>query len=185
MNDNQIVALFFERSEQALVETANKYDKLCRHIATNILNDAQDVEECVNDTYLGAWNSIPPNEPSVLSAYLCRIARNCALKKYHYNHSQKRNVNVSVSIAELEDCMSQPADDAHSVETELLSKAINSFLQEQSYENRAIFMRRYWFFDSVTDIAERFSMGESKVKSILFRTRNKLKDHLMKEGFHV
>ena len=183
LNDSQIIALFFERSERAIEETAKKYDKICRHIATNILKDSQDVEECVNDTYLGAWNAIPPHEPSVLSAYLCKIARNCALKRYQYNHMQKRNADVSVSINELEDCLAQP--NSNHIETELLSQAIGAFLQTLSFENRTIFMRRYWFFDSIEDIATRFSMSESKVKSSLFRTRNKLKEHLMKEGFSI
>ncbi|WMJ84079.1 RNA polymerase sigma factor [Oscillospiraceae bacterium LTW-04] len=185
MNDREIIALYWERSEAAVEETEKKYGKLCRHIAMNILQNSQDVEECINDTFLGTWNSIPPQKPAVLSAYICRIARNCALKKYHYNNSKKRNKQIEISFTELEDCISQNASEENSCETELLAKAISTFLRTLSYENRTIFMRKYWFFDSISDIANRFSMSESKVKSILFRTRGKLKEFLMKEGINI
>jgi RNA polymerase sigma-70 factor (ECF subfamily) len=185
LNDREIIALYWERSESAVEETEKKYGKLCRHIAMNILQNSQDVEECINDTFLGAWNSIPPQKPAVLSAYICRIARNCALKKFHYNNSKKRNAQLEISLAELEDCISQNDGEVHPGETELLAKAISTFLRTLSYENRAIFMRKYWFFDSVSDIADRFAISESKVKSILFRIRGKLKDFLMKEGIDI
>lgn len=185
MNDSEIIALYWQRSETALEATEKKYGKLCRHIAMNILQNSEDAEECVNDTYLGAWNAIPPQKPAVLSAYLCRIARNCALKKYHYNNSKKRNAQVEISLTELENCLAQTTESAYACETEIAAKAISKFLRTLNYENRNVFMRRYWFFDSVSDIADRFSISESKVKSILFRTRGKLKKFLMKEGIEI
>ncbi len=185
MSDSEIIALYWERSEAALEETEKKYGRLCRHIAMNILQSTEDAEECVNDTYLGAWNAIPPQKPAVLSAYLCRIARNCALKKYDYNNSKKRSARIEISLTELEDCLVQPANNVCPGEAELTAKAISKFLRTLSYESRTVFMRRYWFFDSVSDIASRFSISESKIKSILFRTRGKLKVFLMKEGIEI
>lgn len=185
MNDSEIIALYWERSEAALEATEKKYGKLCRHIAMNILQNSEDAEECVNDTYLGAWNAIPPQKPAVLSAYLCRIARNCALKKYYYNNSKKRNAQVEISLTELENCLVQTTEGAYPFETEIAAKAISKFLRTLNCESRNVFMRRYWFFDSVSDIADRFSISESKVKSILFRTRGKLKKFLMKEGIEI
>ncbi len=185
MKDSDIIALYWDRSETAIEETEKKYGKLCKHIAMNILQDTEDVGESVNDTYLGVWNSIPPHRPAVFSAFLCRIARNCALKKYHYNHSKKRNVQVEVSLSELEECLFHAADGVNAVEKEIAAKAISAFLRTMSYENRNVFMRRYWFFDSVSEIAKRFAISESKVKSILFRTRGKLRDYLKKEGIEI
>lgn len=185
MNDSEIIALYWQRSETAVKETEKKYGKLCRHIAMNILQNSEDAEECVNDTYLGAWNSIPPQRPTVLSAYLCRIARNCALNKYHYNNSKKRSAQVEISLTELENCILKAPDIAQACETEQLAKALSCFLRTLSYESRNVFMRKYWFFDSVSDIANRFLISESKVKSILFRTRGKLKEFLMKEGIEI
>ena len=185
MNDSEIIALYWGRSEAALEETEKKYGKLCKRIAMNILQNSQDVDECINDTYLGAWNSIPPQRPAVLSAYLCRITRNSALKKYHYNNSKKRCTQVEISLTEIEDCISLVEGEAHLYETEFVAKAISTFLRTLNYESRNIFMRKYWFFDSVSDIANRFSISESKVKSILFRTRSKLKDFLMKEEISI
>ncbi len=185
MNDSELIALYWQRSEAALEETEKKYGRLCRHIAMNILRSTEDAEECVNDTYLGAWNSIPPQKPAVFSAYLCKIARNCALKRYDYNNSKKRSAQVEISLTELEDCLVQPVNDVCPCEMELTAKAISKFLRTLSYESRNVFMRRYWFFDSISDIASRFSITESKVKSILFRTRGKLKVFLMKEGIEI
>lgn len=185
MKDSEIIELYWKRSETAVKETEKQYGKLCRHIAMNILQNSEDADECVNDTYLGAWNSIPPQKPAVLSAYLCRITRNSALKRYHYNHSQKRSAQVEISLTELEDCIPQTAGEAYPCELEHTAKVISDFLRGLNYESRIVFMRKYWFFDSVSDIALRFSISESKVKSILFRTRGKLKDFLMKEGIEL
>ena len=145
----------------------------------------EDAEECVNDTYFGAWNAIPPARPKVLCAFITRITRNLALKKIEYNTAQKRNPEVEVSLTELDDCISGVENVEQQYEAEILAKHISEFLRSQDYESRNVFIRRYWFYDSICDIAALFFMSESKVKSMLFRTRNKLKTHLIKEGFTI
>ncbi len=185
MDDNGIIDLFWKRSEQAIRETEIKYGKLCVHLAKNILLNVEDAEECVNDTYLGAWNAMPPARPSVLCAFIMRITRNFALKKIEYNTAQKRNPEVEVSLTELDDCISGIENVEHQYEAKVLAEHISDFLRVQDFESRNVFIRRYWFYDSICDIAARFSMSESKVKSLLFRTRNKLKTHLVKEGFDI
>lgn len=185
MTDNEIVELYWQRSETAIKETEIKYGKLCRHIAMNILKNSEDADECVNDTYLGAWNAIPPQKPTVFSAYLCRITRNIALKKYGYSNAKKRSMQVEISLTELEDCVFGAKDIPYQFEAEHVAEVISDFLRTLSYENRNVFMRRYWFYDSISDISSRFAISESKVKSMLFRTRSKLKDYLMKEGIEL
>jgi len=185
VDDNGIINLYWQRSEQAIKETEIKYGKLCMHLARNILLSFEDAEECVNDTYLGAWNAIPPEKPNVLCAFITRITKNLALKKIEYNTAQKRNPEVEVSLTELDDCISGVENVEHQYEVQVLAKCISDFLRVQNYESRNVFIRRYWFYDSICDIATRFSMSESKVKSMLFRTRNKLKIYLVKEGIHI
>lgn len=185
MDDSGIIDLYWKRSEQAIQETDIKYGKLCMHLARNILVNVEDAEECVNDTYFGAWNAMPPVRPNVLCAFIMRITRNLALKKIEYNTAQKRNPEVEVSLTELDDCISGIENVEHQYEAEVLAKHISDFLRAQDYISRNVFIRRYWFYDSICDIAVRFSMSESKVKSMLFRARNKLKTHLVKEGFDI
>lgn len=185
MDDSGIVELYWQRSEAAIKETEIKYGKLCRRIAMNILQNSEDADECVNDTYLGAWNAIPPQKPIVLSSYLCKITRNNALKKYEYYHAKKRNIQVEISLTELEDCVSGIKDVQYQFEAEHIAKVISDFLRTLNYDNQNVFMRRYWFYDSVSDIASRFAISESKVKSMLFRTRSKLKNCLKKEGIEL
>ena len=149
----------------------------------NILQSREDSEECVNDTYLKTWDAIPPQRPEKLSAFLGRITRNLSFNKYKARNTQKRGgAEMELLLSELEDCISSD----RSVETEFeagqLAKLIDSFLSSSKPENRIIFVRRYWYADSIAAISERFGMSESKVKSSLLRTRNKLKDHLEKEG---
>lgn len=153
-------------------------------MAYNILGNAEDAEECVNDTLLSVWNAIPQTIPENLKAFVCRIARNTALKKLEYNTAEKRSPNAAVSLAELEEIIPDKrasSDDAG----EKISEAISEFLLLQKPEIRRVFIRRYWFFDSVSDIAKRFSYSESKVKSMLFHTRKKLKNYLTKEGIEI
>lgn len=153
-------------------------------MAYNILGNAEDAEECVNDTLLSVWNVIPQTIPENLKAFVCRIARNTALKKLEYNTAEKRSPNAAVSLAELEEIIPDKrasSDDAG----ENISEAISEFLLLQKPEIRRVFIRRYWFFDSVSDIAKRFSYSESKVKSMLFHTRKKLKNYLTKEGIEI
>lgn len=174
--------MYWKRSEAAIQETRSKYGKLCERIAANILSNKEDVEECINDAYLGAWNAIPPEKPDHLSSYLCRITRNIALKKYSYNKAQKRDREREVPLMELEECLSDARGVEQHCETEHLAKVISGFLRALDWESRNVFLRRYWFYDPVAEIADRFAMSESKVKSMLFRTRKKLRICMEKEG---
>ena len=176
--------MFNERSEQAVFELSEKYGELCRKIALNILGDEQDAEECVNEVWLAAWNTIPPQKPDPLRAYICRIARNVALKRYRANTAAKRNSVFDVSFEELEDCI--PAHRAEAVfEAEGLPEAIDRFLETLDPVNRAIFMRRYWLSDSITDIAETFGLTKHNVSVRLSRTRSKMRRYLEKEGIRL
>ncbi len=184
MDDWQIIELFSARNERAITETDLKYGKLCLRVAGNILNNVQDAEECVNDAYLSVWNQIPPTQPDHFSAFLCKIVRNLALKKLAYTNALKRSPEAVVSFAELEQILPDERIAPNTDEAELGS-LISSFLRSEQEVSRNVFLRRYWFFDSISDIAARYGFRESKVKSILFRTRNRLKIYLTKEGVSI
>lgn len=180
MEDSNIIALFFERSEHAIRETKIKYGKLIKSIAFRILNNPADTEECENDTYMGMWTSIPPVRPGNLKAYAAKTARNQALKKYRFQHADKRNPEVLLSLNELEE---QLADRNDSTENSLfedreLADIINAFLAELKPGTRRVFMLRYWYFLSVKEIMSECGKSKSQVESILFRTRGKLKEYL-------
>lgn len=176
MEDNNIVALFYERSECAIKETKIKYGNLILAISLRILHNQSDAEECENDTYMGAWNSIPPSQPQNLRAYVSRIARNQALKKYEYQHADKRNPEVLLSLDELTE---QLADQSCSfISDNELSETINSFLAGLNTKTRKVFMLRYWYHLSVKEIMEECNMSKSRVESMLFRTRQKLKEYI-------
>lgn len=181
MDDRKIIELYFDRNEQAIRETDEKYGKLCHRIAYNILNDPEDSEECVSDTYMGAWNAIPPTRPDNFMAFLCRIARNLSLKRLEFRTREKRFAEAVLSLEELAEVL---PDDRYvpGAEDSEVGKLISSFLRSQKESVRIIFVRKYFYFDSVQEIAERCSFTESKVKNVLFQTRNKLKDYLIKEG---
>lgn len=185
MDDRKIIELFEARSADAIEQTKIKYDPLCRGLAGKLLRSEEDVEECVNDAYLALWNAIPPAKPDPLSAFLAKITRNLALKKLEHLTAEKRDTNAVLSFDELDECLSGPEDPEQTVDAIALRQAITDFLQAQSKENRFIFLRRYFFFDSVKEIALRYGISESKVKSSLMRTRNKLRTHLIEEGFHL
>lgn len=182
MEDEQIIDLFFERSEQAIAQLSQKYGGVCRHVAQNILNDRLDAEECVNDTWLAAWNTIPPQRPSPLPAYLCRIVRNLSIKRYRANTAAKRSSGYDAALDELEDCIPAPGTVEGAYAARELAAAINGFLAAQSWENRVMFVRRYWFSDSIPDLAGRFGMSRHNVTVRLSRTREKLKQYLEQEG---
>ncbi len=184
MNDHRIIELYQERNESAIQETEKKYGKLCFGISKNILGDILDAEECVNDTYLSVWNAIPPAEPKNLMAFVAKIARNLSLKRLEYMRAQKRSGFEPVEISELAEILSDE-DCATGYSEEDLGKIINDFLKEEKEDARNVFMRKYWFFDSVEEIAKRYSFSESKVKSMLFHTRNKLKKYLKDKGVHI
>lgn len=184
MNDAQIVELYWQRSERALSETAQHYGAYCTKISMSILADPQESEENVNDTYLQAWNSIPPNRPDMLRPFLGRIARNLALNRYKAARAQKRGAGeFELSLEELGDCLGagRPAEELS--DAAALGQSINAFLHRESGEARRMFIRRYFYSESVGEIAERFAVSESKVKSCLLRTRNRLRLHLEKEGW--
>jgi len=185
LEDSKILRLFFERSEQAIAELERKYGAAVRKTAANILGSRQDVEECANDTYLGVWNSIPPQNPDSLIAYVCKIARNLALWKYHSNTAQKRNSQYDLVLDELEECIPS----GMSVETELEAKelgaSINRFLGSLSREDRFLFVRRYWYADPVRDLAAETHSSPNRISVRLFRLREKLRNPLTKEGLLV
>lgn len=182
MDDDKIIDLYWERSEKAISETSKKYSRYLRAIASNILSNHLDAEECENDTYIAAWNAMPSARPNRLLAFLGRITRNIALDRYDYNTAKKRNNEFDILLSELEDFVSTSTDVETQFENGELSKIISSFLRTINSEYRIISIRRYWYTDSIKSISLQLGMSESKVKSILFRTRNNLKTYLEKEG---
>ena len=182
MDDRSIIELYYARNEQAIKETADKYGGLCQGIAYNVLGNVQDAEECVNDTYAGLWNAIPPARPDHLSAFICRVTRNLSLKRLRALTRQKCSRDVTVSFSELEDVLPDQAMEGREGE---IAAAISAFLREQNEQVRDVFVRRYYFFDSVAQIAGRYGYSQSKVKSMLYHTRERLKAYLNKEGFTI
>ena len=183
MTDEKIIELYFNRDEQAIRETQIKYGNLCFKVAMNILNVSEDAEEAVNDTYLGAWNSIPPQRPNVFSAFLIKITRNLSLKKLRFKTAQKRgNGEATLSFDELSECIPDSCNIVDAVEENELAKVISEFLRALPGAERRIFIRRYFFCDSIEEISKQFGYGESKVKMKLMRTRNKLRTHLTERG---
>lgn len=184
MDDQKIIDLYFDRNEQAITETDVKYGRLCHSIAYNILSNREDSEECVNDTYIGVWNAIPPTRPNNFMAFVCRIARNLSLKRLEFLKREKRSADVLLSLDELAAVLPDEryAPDASD---EDVGRLISQFLRTQKEDVRNVFIRKYYFFDSVKEIAERYSFTESKVKNMLFYTRNKLRDYLIKEGVEI
>ena len=186
MEDNDIIQLFFNRDETAIKETSVKYGNYCSSIAKNILKNCEDAEECVNDTYLKAWNVIPPNKPTVLKAFLGRITRNISFNLYKKMNTDKRgNGQISIILDELAECISDEANPYQEVETKELIKAINSFLEKISQEKRVIFIRRYWYSDSIRDIAQRCGISEDSVSVSLNRLRKRLRNYLIERGFEL
>lgn len=184
MEDVQIVALYWERDEQAISETEKKYDRYLLKIANNILNNQEDSRESVNDTYLAAWDSMPPHRPGVLSAYLAKLTRRISIDCFRYRTRNKRMASeYAVSLSELSDCVSGGNTTEEIVNARALADAIGVYLRLQSKETQAAFLGRYYFLDPVKEIAAYLGMSESKVKSLLYRTRLGLKEYLEKEGF--
>lgn len=184
MDDEQIITLYFDRSEAAITETDRKYGRLCYQVADNILRSQRDSEECVSDSYLGVWNAIPPTRPSSFRGFLCGIVRNISLMRLRHNMAQKRSRELEISLSELEGIL---PDEHISIGTDEdgIADAISEFLWKTPVDQRNIFIRKYFFFDTVSDIAERFGFSESKVKTTLHRTREKLREHLAERGIRV
>lgn len=181
MDDSRIIDLFWQRSEQAITAVAGKYGAMCRSIAENLLRNDEDAQECVNDTWQGLWDTIPPQRPDPLAAYVAKITRNLAMKRLTYRRAAKRTALV-VSFEELSDCIPSSDSPEQILEGKELSRVIDEFLDTLDTDSRNMFLRRYWFFDSVAQIAAGFGVSQSKVKMRLYRIRNELKTYLAKEA---
>lgn len=181
MDDWQIVELYFARDEHAITETDSKYGRLCRRIAFDILHSREDAEECVNDTYAGAWNAIPPTRPNDLAAFICKIARNLSLKRLAYLTREKRAPEVLLSLDELAEVLPDERFAPHA-DDEDVGRAIDRFLRTQTADVRGVFIRRYFYFEPIAAIAGQYGFTQSKVKNMLFATRKRLKTFLIKEG---
>ena len=184
MDDLMIIELYFKRDEKAIKETDKKYGRLCFTVAINILGNDKDAEECVNDTYLSVWNNIPPTRPNNFRAFICKIVRNLSMKKLEFNRALKRTQYVTELYTELEEILPDTRT-ASEWEYENLGKIISDFLQHEKEDARNVFIRKYYFFDTISDIAKRYSFTESKVKNMLYHSRNKLRECLKKEGIEV
>ncbi len=185
MEDNEIIALFYTRSEHAILALSEKYGSICHKVAFHILKNPLDAQECVNDAYLGVWNTIPPQRPARLSAYVCRIVRNLSITKYHANTAFKRNSSYDTALEELEDCLASPQTVESEWSARELSRLIDDFLDTLDQESRVMFVRRYWYADPVADIALRMKRSQNSVSVRLSRIRGKLKKYLRKEGYEV
>ncbi|KIR01187.1 RNA polymerase sigma-54 factor RpoN [Lachnospiraceae bacterium TWA4] len=184
MEDKEIIDLYFMRNEQAIRETDIKYGKVCLNLAYNLLNNIEDSEECVNDTYLGTWNKVPPTRPQNFRAFILKIARNLSLKKLDYCMAAKRTSHKIVPFHEVDELLGNDHF-SKKIDDEQLGELITRFLRNEDQTMRNVFIRKYWFFDSVEAIAKRYSFSESKVKSILYRSRKRLKIFLKKEGIWI
>ena len=182
MEDEKIIELFFERSEQGIRELDIKYGKICHKLSYNIVNSRQDAEECVNDAYLGAWNAIPPVHPNPLLSYIVKIVRNISLKIYWKKQAAKRSGHYTMALEEIEGCIADPKTVEEEIEAKELARIIEAFLDTLTLENRVIFMRRYWFADSYKDIAEFVGLSEKNISVRLTRIREKMKQYLLERG---
>lgn len=185
LEDAQIIQLYWDRDTSAISETDMKYGKYCNKIAMNILSSTGDAEECVNDTYYKTWDTIPPQRPEIFPPFLGKIVRNLALDRYRYNTAQKRNGKMDVLLSELENCIPSACTAEDTLEASVVTDVLNDYLAGLSKQKRIIFVQRYWYSQSIREIAKHFAMTEGQVKSILFRLRSGLRDALEKEGVHV
>ena len=186
MDDQEIVRLYWDRSEQAIAESSNKYGAYCNSIARNILNNRADAEECVNDTWFQAWNSIPPHKPSILSAFFGKITRNLAFDCYKKQHREKRGgYNIDLVLDELAEVVSGKDDPEQKVVEKELKEEINRFLQRLPKEKRYMFILRYWYADSIPSIAGRFQVSRDNVSVTLNRIRKQLRAYLAERGYDI
>ncbi|HHX19274.1 MAG TPA: RNA polymerase sigma factor [Clostridiaceae bacterium] len=184
LTDEAIIELYFERSEEAIMSSMDKYGVLLRSLAWNILGNREDVEECVNDTYLAAWNSIPPERPEYLKAYLCKIARNNALDRVKEKTRSKRGGGkINLLLDELSECIASEADTVRLLENAEMAEVISEYLRSQTKLRRTIFIQRYFYASGVREIAEEHGMTEGAVKSLMFRMRAELKDKFIRKGY--
>jgi len=182
MDDREIIKLFYERSEQGVVELSKKYGRLCRQVARNFLQDEADIEECINDVFLDIWNLIPPEDPDDLCSLLCSIVRKKAVNRYKRNNRQKRNSTYDIALHELDECIENGVSVEKAIEDKELSRIIDGFLESLDKISRVIFVCRYWYSDSVTEIAKKINKTPAYVSVRLARLREKLKKRLIEEG---
>ena len=183
MKDSEIVDLYWQRDQSAISRTDEKYGKSLVHTSYRILNSREDAEECLQDTYLSAWNNMPDDRPEYLGAYLMKIIRNCSLNRYRHMRAQKRYNGETLAFEELSECISDNASGVFEAMVKgELAGLINEFLATLSDEKRRVFVRRYFFSDSVKDISANMNMSESKVKSMLMRLRQSLEKYLRESG---
>lgn len=182
MDDSKIIELFFQRSGNAIVELANKYGSVCMKVSMNVLNNLRDAEECVNDSYLGVWNAIPPGTPNPLLAFVCRIVRNISINRYKHNIANKRKGNYDLCIEELENCIASHRTVEDDLAESELSSYIDEFLDSLSKVNRMIFVRRFWYMDTYEDISKASGLKEGAVRTRLSRIKSDLKVFLEKRG---
>lgn len=185
MEDQRIIKLFHERSEEAIKALDEKYGTLCKLVANRIVDNEQDALECLNDTLYAVWNRIPPEHPASLISYVCRIAKNQALKKREYLYAEKRNSTYDVALDELEATLCSLESVEHELLAQELQTAINTFLEKQKKCDRIFFVKRYWFAESISEIAATYGKSNNYVTVHLHRTREKLKRYLMKKGLIV
>jgi len=185
IDDEKIIDLFFERSEQGIRELDNKYGTVCHNLSYNIVNNRQDAEECVNDAYLGAWNAIPPVRPNPLLSYIVKIVRNISLKIYWRKEAAKRNGHYTIALEEIEGYIADQKTVEDEIEARELARIIGEFLDTMTLENRVIFMRRYWFADSYKDIAKFVGLSEKNISVRLTRIREKMKQYLIEREVFV
>ncbi len=184
MEDNKIINLYFIRSEDAIKKTEEKYGNLCYSVAYNILSDSGDSEECANDTYLALWNAIPPQKPNNLKAFICKVARNLALKRVEHNSAKKRSAHFDMSLHELDEVLPDTSLQ-YEIEDESLGDLISEFLKGEKEDARGVFVRRYYFYENIHSIAKEYSFTAVKVKSMLFHTRHRLKKFLVEKGVYL
>ena len=186
MEDHEIVALYWKRAEQAVDETARKYGCYCHAIASRILSDETAAEESVNDTYLAAWDSMPPHYPTVLSAYVGKLTRRISINRWKQQHTQKRGGDrVTLALEELAECVDERQQPEQLAEAAELAELLDRFVKALRETERNVFVCRYWYLDSVQEISRQFGFSPSKVKSMLYRTRQKLAEYLRKEGMFI
>jgi len=186
MEDKEIISLYLDRNERAIEETAHKYGKSLKSIALRILADEDDGNECVNDTYLRVWNTVPPTIPTHFSAFLHRIARSISIDRYRARKTNKQKASeYTASLEELQECIAGKETPQECLELQLLTKSIETYLKGLKREQRQIFLCRYYFMDPIKKIAQYFAISEGKVKSTLFRIRCGLKEYLQQEGFFL
>lgn len=184
MDDNRIIQLYWDRNDQAIRATSEKYGSYCKAIAKNILNNEEDAEECVNDAYFCAWNAMPAHWPKQLAAFLGKITRNVSFNRYKRSHAEKRGGGeIALVLDELADCVSDLDDTEQTIDRQALKKAIDAFVKSLSAEKRNLFVRRYWYADSVLKIAKDYGMQQTNVSKTLERTRKQLKAYLTERGF--